>query len=369
MGGRAIVVGGGIGGLAAAVGLHRGGWDVTVLEQSESFGEIGAGIMLWPNALKALRFLGLSDRLNAIVKPQLAGGVRTSDGRWLSRWEGPVLREMLGDTTAGIHRASLHRTLLEELPARALRAGTKVDDHRELDADLVVAADGIGSGVRRRLLPGHPGPVYGGATAWRGICEPLETSDIGISWGRGTEFGIVPLVDGRIYWYASKLAPPGRFFDDEKAAVLRDFGSWHEPIGALIEHTPSVLHHDLYHLAEPLPSFVFGGRVALLGDAAHAMVPNLGQGACQALEDAAVLKLAVERHGDDVASVLAFYDSRRRPRAQSVARLSARTARFVTNVKNPVGVAVRNGIVRLTPGMMSIRGMAGVAKWDVTDGA
>jgi 2-polyprenyl-6-methoxyphenol hydroxylase-like FAD-dependent oxidoreductase len=363
---NAVVVGGGIGGLAAAVGLHRAGWEVTVLEQAEGFAEIGAGIMLWPNALKALRALGMHDRVRELAQPQLSGGLRTSDGRWLNRWEGPVIQQLIGDPAVGIHRARLHRALLEQLPERALRAGVKVGDLTGIDADLIVGADGIGSTVRQRLFPEHPGPAYAGATAWRGICEPQENYEIGITWGRGTEFGIVPLEDGRVYWYASKTAPPGRFHDDERAAVLREFGDWHAPIRSLVSRTENVLHHDIYYLAVPLKSYV-DGNVALLGDAAHAMMPNLGQGACQALEDAAVLRIAVQRYAG-TAEALAYYDRMRRPRSQSIAKASYRAGRFGSNLTNPVAVALRDGIAKLTPTSISIKGMAGVAKWDPSDG-
>ena len=360
-----MIIGGGIGGLAAAVGLHRIGWEVTVLEQSPEFGEIGAGIVLWPNALKALRSLGLADRVKELVQPQLSGGLRTSDGRWLSRWDGSAIQARTIDPAVGIHRARLHRVLLEELPAQALRAGVKVADLAEITADVIVGADGIASAVRRSLYPEHPGPAYAGATAWRGICGPHRGADIGISWGRGTEFGIVPLEDGRIYWYASKLAEPGQFVGDERAAVLETFGDWHPPIAELIAKTETVLRHDIYYLARPLPSYV-DGNVVLLGDAAHAMTPNLGQGACQALEDAAVLRAALSLHPGDLPAALAHYDRRRRPRSQAVAKASLQAGRYLSNVSNPVAVALRNTMLRLTPTGVSIRQMAKVSQWDPT---
>lgn len=358
-----MVIGGGIGGLAAAVGLHRIGWDVTVLEQSEEFGEIGAGIVLWPNALKALRAIGLSDRVREMAKPQLSGGLRTSEGRWLTHWDGAAIQARTVDPAVGIHRARLHRVLLDELPPQALQAGVKVNDPSEITADLIVGADGIASAVRRRIYPDHPGPVYAGATAWRGICGPHGDAEIGITWGRGTEFGIVPLEDGRIYWYASKLADPGQFSADERAAVLETFGGWHEPIAELIGKTETVLRHDIYHLGPPLPSYV-DGNVALLGDAAHAMTPNLGQGACQALEDAAVLRVAFSRHPDDIPAALAHYDRQRRPRSQAVAKASMQAGRYMSNLSNPVTVALRNTLLRLTPTGMSIRQMAKVSQWE-----
>jgi 2-polyprenyl-6-methoxyphenol hydroxylase-like FAD-dependent oxidoreductase len=375
--GHAVVVGGGIGGLAAAVGLHRAGWRVTVLEQADRFGEIGAGITLWPNAVRALDALGVGERIGAVGTAQRAGGLRTDTGRWLNRWDGTVIERMLGRPMVAVHRARLHEVLSAALPGESLRCGVRVlragpdgaveDDggpvHGVEPADLIVGADGIDSRVRAQHWPDHPGAVHSGATAWRAICEPTVPTDIAVSWGRGAEFGIVPLVDGRIYWYASLRAPAGTRHDDERAYVRARFGSWHAPIAELVDATPAdaVLHHDLRHLATPLPSYV-AGRVVLLGDAAHAMTPHLGQGGCQALEDAAVLADAVTRH-PDVPTALAHYDAQRRSRSQSVARRSYRTGRFTSHLAGPLAVAVRNTAVRLVPSGLSLRSMAGIANW------
>ncbi len=231
-----------------------------------------------------------------------------------------------------------------------------------MTADLVVGADGINSVVRSRLWPGAPGPVYSGTTAWRAVTAWDGPLPAGVSLGPGAEFGMVRVGGGRVYWYGAVNAPalpqkaaqqePG----DEWASVRSRFGAWHDPIPALLAATPpeAVLRHDVYHLATPLPSYV-EGRVVLVGDAAHAMTPFLGQGACQALEDAVVL--------GQLAGDLAEYDRQRRPRTQQVARASLRTGRLGQQLTNPVAVAVRNTLLRLMPPSVVARATAAVTAW------
>ncbi|MBB5114414.1 FAD-dependent monooxygenase [Micromonospora echinospora] len=142
------------------------------------------------------------------------------------------------------------------------------------------------------------------------------------------------------------------------------FGDWHEPIPALLAATPpeAVLRTDLLHLDTPLPTYV-QGRVALLGDAAHAMTPHLGQGAGQAIEDAVVLGAVCATGTADLAGALASYDRQRRPRSQAVARAALRTARYGQQLRNPVAVALRDTTIRLTPSKAALRGMARYADW------
>jgi 2-polyprenyl-6-methoxyphenol hydroxylase-like FAD-dependent oxidoreductase len=381
----AIVVGGGIGGLTAAVALRQVGWQVTVLERAARFGEIGAGITLLSNGLRCLDAIGLGGAVRGSGLPVLATGMRTAAGRWLSRIDGDAadLEARLGTTPLVIHRAELHGILLDALPAAALIAGVEtigIDGGADggpaevrfrhggqdavLRAELVVGADGVNSWVRAQRWPGAPAPVYSGSTTWRGVTTPSSppVTEMSLSWGRGTEFGVMPLVDGRTYWYAAANAAEGQRNPDELAELRRRFGTWHEPIPAALAHTQpeAVLRHDIYWLPK-LDSYQ-RGSIVVLGDAAHAMTPNLGQGGGQALEDAIVLAAAVSRTGD-VAAALAGYDHQRRPRTQAMSQAATRQLRFGQQLHSPIAVAMRNTAVALTPDRIALLAIAHYGKW------
>ncbi|MGY0498022.1 FAD-dependent monooxygenase [Nocardia sp. FBN12] len=355
----AIVVGGGIGGMAAALALVGRGWSVQVLERVPEVTEVGSGISLWSNALRALDALGVGDAVRGQGMAEISAGIRDDRGRWISRTDVTTLRERFGAPVV-IHRARLLDILRAALPEGVIRTGVAVrevtvdgavvHDAGTSTADLIVGADGIRSVVRRAVC-GEVAPRYAGYTAWRMVVDSeKQLTDFGETWGRGARFGIAPLVDGRVYCFAVYDAPENT--DGEFAEVRDLFGNWHQPIPDLLAATDpnAVLHNDIYDLPA-LPTFT-AGRIALLGDAAHAMTPNLGQGGCQALEDAVVLgRLAAEPGG------LARYDRERRPRTQMITERSARIGTVAQLSARPL-VALRNTALRLTPTSIQLRSMA-----------
>ncbi|MFS8103272.1 FAD-dependent monooxygenase [Lentzea alba] len=365
-----VVVGGGIGGLAAAVALHRQNRQVVVLERAAEFTEIGAGLSLWPNAMNALATLGLADQVRAIGAVETAGGVRDRAGRWLSRTDNAEIERQHGWPLVVVHRADLVRTLADALPRESLLPNSEtyavrqdsdgvVVEHKggRLRADLVVAADGLNSNVRGQWWPSAPGPRYTGCTAWRAITSPVPglRGEGSVMWGRGERIGFTVLPDERYYLFAAATTSQGG-----GGAGLRDrFADWPDPIPALLAATPDedVLRHDIYDMA-PLPTYVCG-RVVLLGDAAHPMNPILGQGACQALEDAVTLASCLDA---DVDVALARYDRLRRPRTQSIVRRSARLGAVAQWSWAPAALARDLG-ARLTPARATLRAMAPVLGW------
>ncbi len=374
---RIAVIGAGIGGLTAAAGLSADGHDVVVYEQRTDAGAVGAGITLFGNAFAALDEIGtgdidLGERVRAISSgaiSALRAGQRSPDGRWLV-----TLPHAAVATLRSLHRADLHRVLVAALPPGVLRLGVaataRADGEPVVETaagserfDLVVAADGIRSAARARL--GLDGGVrYAGYTAWRGVTTaPVEVpAEAGETWGRGERFGIVPLPDGRVYWFATATTAAGGHAADERAAVLDRIGHWHAPVRACIEATAveAVLRHDIHDLVR-LPERFVRGRTVLLGDAAHAMTPDLGQGAGQAIEDAATLVLLLRRHAD-LDSALTRYDALRRPRTAQIWQRSRLMGR-VGQLANPVGAGLRDLALRATPGAAMGRPAVAMQRW------
>src|ERR1041384_1739695 len=200
-----------------------------------------------PNALRALEWMGLADEVRRLGTPRVSGGVRSSDGRWLVH-----LPDAGQERVIAMHRADLHGVLLRALPSEILFNNAEVTSVEELDADLVVAADGINSRLRAELLPDAPGPVYAGATAWRGGAPGPFDLPITQTLGPGGEAGILPLGDGRVCWYVATVAPAGADLDP-----VGLFAAWPARLPELVRSTTDVLRHDIYELPL-LPTFVSG---------------------------------------------------------------------------------------------------------------
>ena len=383
---RALIAGGGLGGLTAAVALHQQGWQVCVFEQAETLEPVGAGISLWPNALRALDAIDVGEQARSHATLSGPSGVRLPDGRWLSRSDiGAAVRGRFDDPLVLLHRAELAQLLVEQLPFGAVQAATKVlgvhvgadadsapatliHQYGESEAELVVAADGIRSVLRTFLYPQYPGPSYAGYTAWRMVVPALENTagtaeQTGFeTWGtNGRRFAVLPLGEGRWYCYATSTADPGLLFDDEPAELARLFGDWHEPIPQIIAalKPDQVLHQDVEELATPLPSFD-RGRVAMVGDAAHAMTPDLGQGGGMAIEDAVVLARLL---GEDrpVVPTLHEYTRQRLPRTTMVARRSRRAGRMYSAPYSAQVLAAR--LVGRLPAAALARGLGSIVDW------
>lgn len=355
---NALIIGGGIGGLAAAIALTQIGFTVEVFERVAELREVGAGLSLWANAIKALDYLGLGQAIRALALPETDGGIRTATGTLLMHTANTQLAAQFGELSVMVHRAELH-DLLRRALGHEIRLGmecvnvaaevqavrVRFRNGQEASGDLVIGADGLHSVVRAGLYGVQP-PRYAGYTAWRGVVPfDIQRLQIGESWGRGMRFGQIPMQGHRAYWFATHTTPAGQHSPaGEKAELLSLFGDWHDPIRALIEATPeaAILRNDIYDRS-PLKSWG-RGRITLLGDAAHPMTPNLGQGACQALEDAVVLAKQLQATAD-IPTALRAYEAARIPRTTRIVNQS-RQVGAVGQWANPVAVAGRNWLVK-----------------------
>ncbi len=376
---HAVVVGAGVGGLSAAAALARRGWAVTVLERQPVVSGAGAGISLWPNALRALDRLGLGEQFRHGGVIGGRSGVRRPDGRWIARSDlAEAITRRYGRPLILVHRADLIATLVDMLPPQTLHADVQATSLRQdgsgsatvsttagdVTADLVVLADGLRSALRGLLFPEHPGYRYAGYTSWRmvakrpaGQLEPAET------WGRdGERFAVLPLSRDLVYCYATANAPAGARSPDERADLIRRFGDWHDPIPAILASIPAdeVLRTDIHELSRPLPA-MHAGCVAVLGDAAHAMTPDLGQGGCQAIEDAVVLAATVASGDQPVRDALPAYTRARLGRTADVARRSHRAGQLYQAPPFIARAAARS--MNLIPARFVARGLAPILDW------
>ncbi|MGC4805841.1 FAD-dependent monooxygenase [Micromonospora sp. DT233] len=389
----AVVVGAGIGGLAVAGALARSGWQVTLLERADRVRPEPTAVVLWPNGVRALRALGLGAGLDAIATPLPDGGVRRPDGHWLVQPR-PVPADR---TPVVVHREDLHDTLIAGLGERVeLRTGVAVrtaraeagerpsvgDGRQRFEADLVIAADGIDSEIRRQLAP-ESRVVSSGCAAWRAVVPWYKAPRLapdqpvgGETLGAGYRFVAASLGErgssgggssrGGVYWVATAAGAPRPESPETQLALLRRwYAGWPDPIGELLDATdPADLVQQEIRELRPLPrayGFPAGpGGVVLLGDAAHAMPPHLGQGACLAFEDAATLaSLLRETRLPDAVTA---YDRLRRPRAATVVRQTRRMS-AVLQARGRLALRARDAALgTLSPRLLSSAATS-AARW------
>ena len=356
------IVGGGIGGIAAAVGLHRIGAKVSVYERAGQLREVGAGMMLWPNATRVLRELSLLEQVVARSGRNTHFLVRKSNGKILmsialGNFEVPAVC---------MRRADLLAILLAALPQECLHLGYEFErierdkekvrlhfkDGRVQEHDAVVGADGIRSRVRSELF-GFSEPIYRGYTVWRGLArydgEAVEPGCNSESWGIGKRFGILNTGHRRFTWYATANVSPDHLDAacGRKLELQQLFAGWHEPIADFLEATDEAeISKNGARDCAPLQQWG-KGMVTLLGDAAHPCTPNLGQGGCMALEDALVLAKCVEKE-PQLEVALRHYESLRFHRTKHIQQRSLLMGR-IGQWESSLFVTGREIVTRILP--------------------
>ena len=345
--------------MTAALALHRAGVDVTVFERAPAFTEVGAGMSLWPNATRVLQSLGILDHVIARGETVTQFNLQRPDGTTIST----IPMDGFSTPSLCIHRADLHEALRRALHSIRLEASQTVQSYRqsgggvtakfasgiEARADGLIGADGINSAIRSQIH-GTTSPIYRGYCIWRGIAPDTGMTvrgHISETWGAGQRFGIMPMGQGRICWYATRNGPPSQPDGPRgrKSEIQDLFQDWHQPIPELIAATqPADIIKSDARDRKPLRQWG-EGCVTLLGDAAHPITPNVGQGACMAIEDAACLAKFLPGAAD-VAAAFRAYEAMRRSRTAFVAR-QARRIGAIGQWENPWIVKARDFITRL----------------------
>jgi 2-polyprenyl-6-methoxyphenol hydroxylase-like FAD-dependent oxidoreductase len=376
---RIAIVGAGIGGLATAIALRLRGFDADVYEAADTLLPVGAGILMQPNAMKVLARLGLAGAVERAGIPLARAGVWDA----LDLAGGPLqdidmdgIATRHGTRTIAMLRSALQDVLLAALDrpprlgCRCVRIEQSATSRQRLhfasgeiaDADVVIGADGVRSAVRASIFPSLR-LRYSGQTSWRGIVhgEPGTESRTAYEyWSGGFRVGFARVATARTYWFTAMDAPEGgRGNPVDELAMLRERArAFPSHVGELIARTDpeALLRNDLHDLMPPRRWW--NGQVVLLGDAAHATTPNLGQGGAQALEDSLALADAIAVHGPGPRA-FDVYQCVRQAKAARIVRTSWWVGK-AGHVHNPIVRRVRNLLMRRTPASVVMRQLDGI---------
>jgi salicylate hydroxylase len=338
---RVIIVGGGIGGLTAAIALRQTGWSVQVIERAEQFGEVGAGVQLGPNATRVLKRLGLGEKLDEVaVAPEAVRFLRWADDAVLTEWPLTELLERFGAPYYTLYRPDLIEILAAAQPSEDMMLGAEVTDvsatpagatvsiadGTRLEADLVLGCDGIHSTVRSRAIGDAPAR-FSGMCAYRAVVPSDGVEQLVRNWlgpdrhlvaypvGRGARYLNLVCVDTASDWRTESWTAPG-----DPDELRNAFKGWSPELTNLLDRVAGPIYRWGLYDREPLSTWL-ASPIALLGDACHPMLPFMAQGAAQAIEDAGVLAQCLAG-GVDLAEALRRYEQLRLPRASRIQRLS-----------------------------------------------
>jgi 2-polyprenyl-6-methoxyphenol hydroxylase-like FAD-dependent oxidoreductase len=368
---RIAIIGGGIGGLTAALALRQFGFEPEVFEQAPELLDVGAAIAIWPNAMRVLDRLGVSEKI-------LEQAGEMDEIRWLDQHGRLINRVSIKDQrfpAIALHRADLQHTLLTALPQSSIHLGYSLVEHEQrgekmiatfangdsIESDFLIGADGIHSDVRLQFLNDGE-PIFRGYTVWRGISPTIPSAiPFGAAvelHGRGKRFGLGPVGRGRVGWWATAN-------NANTDNLMRLFDGWYRPVLQLIEATPSSSILKTAALDRPANRNWGRGRMTLLGDAIHPTTPNLGQGGCLAMEDAMVLARCFEKYGA-TEEALRKYERARHKRTTTISAYS----RFYGSVgqwENVWARGLRRTTLALVPESLARRLMQIVFDYDTTN--
>ena len=359
---KVAIIGGGIAGLTFANCLSNKEYEIYIFEKKQEFGEVGAAISVFPNALSVIDKIGLLDPVletsgkfeNVFLKTQNGGVLSESK----PKSDYPVICT---------HRTDLHRVLLSNIKAKLhtnkcvsclnnLENGQVeiiFNDNSKGVFDAVIGADGIRSAVRKQIINDED-PIYRGYNIWRGVVKTkFDAGYASETYGKGQRVGIVPIKDGVYGWWATcnedfleKDEPEGT-----KEKLKRLFGDWHDPIPELIENTEEIIKNSLFDRV-PKKGWT-RGNVTLIGDAAHPSTPNLGQGGCMAIEGAYLLANCINKYGL-CPKAYETYEKHQFPRSKKIVNESLKLGKM-GQITNPVLISLRNFFFKVIPSSVAMK--------------
>lgn len=359
---RIAIIGAGISGLTTGIILKRAGLDFIIYEADETIRGIGAGMGLASNAMKAFEYLELDQKITEISQPLETFQICDPKGKALIKIDTERIEKTFGTGNFSVHRADLHRILSQKIPSENIKVNKKVThlDNRENEVklhfsdnseevfDYVIGADGVNSKVRQSLNPDST-PRYAGYWCWRGVLKTDEFASYSSRayWGHKGRFGITPLIDNQIYWFACINTPlEDRIREYSIEDLRKQFKSYPREVFKLLASTPEdkVINGPIMDI-DPLKQFAYN-RVLLIGDAAHATTPNMGQGACMAVEDVAVLW--DELKTNDLKTAFVNFEKRRLQRTKYIIKNSRRAGKIAQSSNSFVNY-FRNNLFRILP--------------------
>ena len=348
---KAIITGGGIGGLSAAIALKQCGIETCVYEAVKEIKPVGAAISIWPNGVKCLNWLGMKEKLQRLGGPMEYMSYRDFRGnQTMTRFSLDPLVQSVGERPYPVARAELQEMLLNTYGRNAVRFGKRVvgveslsdgvratfEDGEVAEADLLIAADGTHSVMRPWVLGHAPERRYAGYVNWNGLVtidEAIAPANQWTTWvGEGKRVSLMPVSGNRFYFFFDVPLPKGLAEDRDsaRADLQRYFSGWAAPVQTLISRIdPQTTNRIEIHDIDPFDTLV-RGRVALLGDAGHSTTPDIGQGGCAAMEDAVVLAMTLQSHSLGIEDALQRYQARRAYRVKDLV-LKARKRCDVTH--------------------------------------
>lgn len=358
------IVGGGVAGLALAIAFQQLGKDFRLFEQSQELKGIGAGFGLAANAMQALDLLQLKTEVEKLGYYVKSYPILDEQGRVLLAPDTQAISQQYQQQNFAIHRADLHLFLLSKIQKEHLQLGKKAlrlqkqsdrinlsfADGSQHSCRYLILADGIKSPLRQQLLP-KASPRYAGYTCWRATINQRELSlpHGSETWGKAGRFGMTPLTHDRIYWYACINAPAqsSKHRNYSTQDLYRQFQAYHSPIPEIIAQTQDqeLIWSDIMDI-KPLRHLAYD-NILLIGDAGHATTPNMGQGACQALEDVAVLQQVLTK-GYAIRQAFIIFEKKRLARTRYITNTS-RYIGAIAQWEQPGLIALRNQLMRWMP--------------------